>query len=217
MAEVDGSGATAHWERLYKIIQDKVSETMPQVAEELGLSALSRAPTIDQEYNMLMAEDGETAAVPRDGDRSGDTDDRIRLDKPESTYMHNAVMAPGNMEWDASNVYFGNIGFLNLCATYRYRNLRRTGKNTHEPSEWHEVGPYFEQLDAGGEKLIVPVFILGNGHKYRLRPVDDEHDPGLDSMHKAFPAHNMFNPASLESAVRATLRTALAEIGSETV
>lgn len=210
---VDSSGAEAKAERIMAAIAARIEETMPAVAAVLAASALSRTPTIDEEYDALMAEEGGSAAVPRSGGRSDDKDDRIRLEKPEVTYLENAVVNPLNVEVTLNSVAFGNLPFLEEMTTYRYTNVKRTGKDTHEQIE-HEVGPYFFALEEGGSKTIVPVFPLLNGHKYRLRPVDDNAHPGFDSMPKTFASipHNIFAPFALLAAAQETLKTALAEL-----
>lgn len=209
---VDSSMAEQKASRIADLIKQKVAETMPVVAARLAAQARMRAPTIDEEYNALMAEPGETPAVPRAGDTSDDKDGRVRMIKPEETYLFNAVVAPANVNWTQNSASIGFLPFLEACTTYRYINLRRTGKHEHEQSEPHLVGPYFSALDEGGSQLIVPVFTLMNGHKYRLRPVDDNEDPGEDSMTKAFRPHSIFAPFNLLAVARETLTTALAEL-----
>lgn len=198
--------------RIAELIQQRVTETMPAVAARLAQDAQMRAPTVDEEYNALMAEPGEVPAVPREGDRSADRDDRVRMIKPEETYLFNAVANLANVDWTTNSASIGFLPFLELCTMYRYINLRRTGKDTHEQSEEHEVGPYLDAIIAGGTKTVVPVFTLMNGHRYRLRPVDDNEDPGEDSMTKAFAPHEMFAPFNLLAVAREILTTALAEM-----
>ena len=191
-------------------IRTKIEATMPLVAEAVTLSAVSRAPSIDSEYNYLMGESGSAPLVPREGDRSGDTDGRIRLQKPEETYLENALISPANIHVGANFVYFGSLVFLMACTTYSYFNKRWIRHDVWELSDEHVVGPYLEQAELGGEKLIVPVFI--SGRPYTLRPAN-EPNKGVKSLDKSFPAHNMFARAPLDTAARETITTALAELG----
>jgi hypothetical protein len=211
MAVVDSSVAEAHAKRLQTLIQERIAATMPKVAEAVTLSALSRAPTVDEEYAELMAGEGGTVEVPREGNQSADTDGRIRLHKLESTYLENAIPNPENRMILENSVSFGNLFFLNECTKFSYYNKQYIDKHTTELSEEHVVGPYFNGIEYGASANIVPVFILANGHSYPLRPAN-EPDPGVPEMVKSFSVHYMFNPASLESAARGIIKTALAEL-----
>lgn len=209
---VNSAGAEEKASRIAELIQQKIAETMPVIAAQLALDSQMRAPTVDEEYNALMAESGHEAAVPREGDFSADQDDRVRMIKPEETYLFNAVINPANVKVTETSAAIGYLPFLETCAKYRYINLMRTGKDEHEQMGPHEVGPYLDAVISGGSALIVPVFTLMNGHKYRLRPVDDNSDPGVDTMTKSFSPHPMFAPFNLLAVARETLTTALAEM-----
>ena len=212
MTVVNSAGAQEKAARISELIRQRIAETMSTVAFQLAADAQMRAPTVDEEYNALMAEPGQEAAVARSGGESADKDGRVRMRKPEDTYLFNAVINPANFEVTENSAAIGFLPFLEKCARYIYINLRRTGKHTHEQSVAHEVGPYLDALIEGGSKLVIPVFTLMNGHKYRLRPVDDNEDPGVDSMTKAFSPHPMFAPFNLLAVARETLTTALAEM-----
>lgn len=205
---LNSSGAEAKAKRLKELIAEQAAKALEAAAIALKADAVLRAPTIDEEYDALMAEDGGSAAVPRAGDRSADQDGRVRLQKPESTYLQNAIANPENLVIEGMRLFFGNYPFLLSQTMYTYVNRHRVGKG-HEEIE-HEVGPYFDTLEQGGSKDIVPVFAR------RLRPVDDNKHPGVDQMHKTFASipHNIFAPLVLKAVAVQALETALAEMTS---
>jgi hypothetical protein len=208
---VNSAGAEARAASIKALLEQRLAAAMPRVVDALTAIAVAASPSIDEEYDALMAEEGGSAAVPRAGDRSGDKDDRTRLIKPEETYLQNAVANPANCLIDGTSVFFGNVPFLETQTTYNYINIQRTSHREHEEVE-HQVGPYLFALLEGGSKTIVPVFAYR--HKYKLRPIDDNKDKGRDSMEKSFASvpHQIFAPFVLLAAARETLTTALAEM-----
>lgn len=219
---VTSSGAQAKIERLMTLISRTVDGALPEVAVALALNAQTRAPSVDSEYNELMAGSGEQAMVPRSGDRSADTDGRIRLEKPESTYIWNTIVSPVNFQINGHMLRFGNLMWLNENAYFSYTNLRAVGghgKNhvTEYETETYRKSGYFEAFEygsVGSSAMVYPSHQLQNGHAYPLRPGEGP-DGAKTSMYKPISAHFMFMPFLLKEVADLTLTTALRKIESK--
>lgn len=215
---VRSSGAHNHASRLSDMIRHRMSETMPMIVEACISDAAERAPTVDEEYNELNAESGQSALVPRAGDRSNDSDGRTRFLKPETTYLKNAIvnLLENSRTMSEGGIFIVSVGserYLNRVSHFSYINLGANGgviKHTVPASP--DVG-YFTMFEAGIAGFEVrPHTVRKNGTPYSLKPGEGEDDE-RDSMVKSITGRHMFMPLYLQKAAGAVLLNALAEIG----
>lgn len=215
---IDDRGAKEKSVRLLDLIRTSMIEALPKLAEDLQVDVLARAPTEDQEYTALMMGGEGEPLVPREGQRSGDTDGRTRFDKGDKLYIIDAVRAPVNVEAEADGlrlkVRVGNLAWLEQNSFFEYTNLRYNGPK-QQPTESGPFiqGPYFEAFEAGAPpRTIVPKHALGNGHAYPLKPGEGK-DGERDSMTKSIAPHFMFARELLDVVATVTISTTLAKVG----
>jgi hypothetical protein len=192
-------------------IQLAVEASMMQAGEAMLTVAAARAPEIDEEYAELNAEAGQAPLVSRSGDRSDDSDGRVRFIKPESTYLKNAVADPANILAVGQSVMVGNRAYLNAATHFKYKNKApRGGQITNE------VGPYFSMFEGGTagaavEGGITTFTVMPRGD-YPLRPGEGP-DGTKTQMVKSVSARAMFSPLYLQQAAIAVIERALAAVG----
>lgn len=215
--EIDGLAAERHVDSLFDDLDDAIMQAMPELTAKLLMYSAEKAPSIDEEYQILMRGDDQQAEgiPPREGGRSADTDGRTRLIKPESTYLQIAMMdAENNAVVRGMNCYIGNVAYLNAVTYFEYENANQS---TKEVVARHRVGPYFKFLDygaaAGKVLVITPHTTTQDGiHRYPLRP-NDGGKPATMQMIKAFPVFAMFDPTELRIQAQVFLTTVCAKLG----
>ena len=215
---VNAQGAIDRSERLLMMIQEAAQRGLQEAASASLTEALARAPTVDQEYDVLMVGEGGTSDVPRDGGSSADdTGDehvdggRRRLVKDEATYLQNVIPLPENLvlEWDgaAGVLRFGNLALLENATTFEYTNWSKQ-RGIMGP---YKKGPYFNAFEFGSYRIIEPAFqASGKRSYYPLRP-DMTTFPR--SMSKTTTARHMFDTGVHQSLFRRAMDEALSQVG----
>lgn len=204
-------GARDKAERLKSLISERMAASLPEIADLIVEKASSIAPTPDEEYESLML-GGESIpdVPPRNGDRSGDTDDRIRFMKPEGTrYIQEAIREPSNVSVSSTSIRVGNLSFLEEQAFFEYRN---SNGNTYSQ------GPYFKAFLYGTSGYqIVPVNFDTAKKNYdgRLTPGEGKYG-SVKSMTKSIEQRDMFDRETLQGVARTALRKVAEEIGPGT-
>ena len=212
MGRVDSSGAESRAQRLFETIKEAASSGISNARDLLLESAMSRTPSVDQEYNILMVGEGGTSPIPRTAEGSADDDpngaQRRRLIKSENTYLQYVVPSPQNqellLESDTPTLRLGNLALLETNTTWGYQNWKKsTG-----PFPVITKGPYFRNFEYGSSSLIVPVF--SGTQKYRLRP---DYDSYPASMLKAVRPHNIFGIEILRPLFINAMEEAFSKVG----
>lgn len=208
---LDDSGAQEKRQRAIEAVMAKVRETLPQLADSMMNHVLTHTPDKDAEYDALMRGDGNPSGVdltPRSGDRSGDTDGRVRLQKQAGTWLQDVNSAPGNIYINEAGmaVSIGNLPRLMEATHWTYKNIKY---GFHR-----DYGPYFNAFEYGSsdvEAYITPRWSPLHGGKYPLRP-DETGDPKIFGMYKPIKPRAMYAPFYLKPIARNTLNKSLAEV-----
>jgi len=201
------TGATEKTDRLLEDLERAVVGALPELLDALLADVRTRTPTVDEEYQALMlGEYGneDLTLVPREGDRSADTDGRVRLYKPVQTYLEYAINSPQNIEVDETThwVQVGNLAFLESQSYFDYQN------EGHDP---HTKGPYFEAFETGSDPgpTVTPRFTgKGPSGSYPLTPNEDK-TQRKGSMVKPIKEHGMFYRLFLDAIRDQVLQRAL--------
>ena len=217
MTKVDASGALRKMREIGGWLRETAVPAALEAARDAAIiSALERAPSMDEEYRELNAPAGGEPFIPRAGGRSADPEDygRVRFEKPEETYIESLVPNPANMKLEGSRFSFGNIAFLSENTYFSYTNATkgderksREGK-TYGP---YRVNDYFMRFEAGasGDFVVSPNPEHGSGTHY-LTPGSAK-ETFTRQMNKSIKPRLMFLSPDLEVAVRSAMAQRLRE------
>lgn len=218
MGSVDNSGAKAKAARLIDSVRTAVQSQLPQVGEVMMADVVARVPSKEEEYDILMRGEGNPEGVdlvPLSGDRSGDTDGRVRLQKEPGTWIADVVASPDNLQFDVGRlaVAIGNLAKHIAASTFSFKNIKYA---------WHKSQSYFEAFEFGSvagptadsayNAIVEPRFPARKGGKYPLRP-DEDPTKKLFRMYKPIRARAMYSATSLRRIARQKLVEILSQVG----
>lgn len=205
---------------LRELIADAARRGLYEAAKAMQADALSRTPNKDEEYKALMVGDhDEGDYTPRDGDSSADQDGRVRLQKPEDTYLEETVAGEQNVFVDetALRAGVGNVEWLRSNSWFEYRNAMYMDTGDGKvavPGEPIRKGPYFDAFEYGSVKVVTPRWRRADGGFYPLRPEEDRKEAAMDkTLDAPVYGRQMFFSDSLETVARISLTTVMAEVG----
>lgn len=182
--------------RLSQMIKH-LEEHVPVLAEieaiELQKDIAQRLPSKEEEYNALMVgEQAGNTPVPLTGDRSGDTDGRVRFEKDPGTWLQDVTVSPENISVTSidgqTSIRIGNIQKLNQASVFRYTNLI-----SDKIPEEHEAGPYWAYFEYGSSYIVLPTHRTSKD--YPLRP--DETSKIYTGIAKSITARRAYAPETL--------------------
>ena len=212
---VDISGALKLRDKIARKLATQVPKYVRAAAAELKDEIALRSPSHDEEYNTLMVGDNNGSSnVPLQGNRSGDTDGRVRFAKKSGTWLRDLAIKRANSQVVTDGMLtilsVGNVSLLEDNTNFTYTNLQ--GRDNTKIS--HTVGPYFYQFELGASLLIVPNSLAfgAKGHKYPLRP---DEETKVYQMDKSIKAYNAYNKLTLYPIFRDSLATKLESLRSE--
>jgi hypothetical protein len=203
---VNNAGAVRKAHNALNSIYEAIQSASVAAGEAMLSAAAASAPSIDEEYDELNAESGAQPEVARDGDRSADTDERIRFMKPEKTYIANAILDPANIRASGTLIAVGNHAFLNQQAQFSYQNWSKK-----RGSQQYTVSGYFDMFESGTAAITL-LNIQPHAPGYPLRPGEGE-DGTRSSVTKSIQGRWMFAPSAMKLASKVVLSAALASIG----
>ena len=200
--EVNASGAEARLKALMQRLRDQIPEHLRVVGESLAQQASERAPSPDEEYDVMMRGDGDNAGVDLIGSPSsqGYGSGRTRFVKPLGEYLQPFILQ--DVHQDGLMVGVGEIALLNDISNYFWVNVDGT-EYLSDP----EV-PFWEGWEDGAPGIIV------SAHgAYPLQPDNQLHrEPPLMTMEKDIPKMQMFGGVDVETTANTILRPAIREI-----
>ena len=186
------------------VFEQRCKDLVKRLQEEAALAAAGAAlavqaqvavqsPSHEEEYDALMVgEEAGASPVPLAGDRSGDTDDRIRFQKEPNTWLADVAVSLENrnivQSGTRTTLQIGNQTLLQNASVFSYTNVGAK-KEIIE----HVAGPYFDFFEHGTSYVVMPTHVTVK--RYPLRP--DETSKIFNGMQKSIAARYAYAPETL--------------------
>ena len=205
MANIEDTGGSKRLKGLFAKLRTELPAKVFQIGSEMASEASLRAPSPQDEYNIMMQGEGNPEGLPSGGGpgQTDDGDHRLRFEKPDGLYLQQEILANFQMI-DNLTVGVGNIANLNTSSQYSWTNING--------DRFTSSFPFWECWEGGisGTFYIHPV--NGKTEHAKLVPA-----PGhrFETMTKTIPALGMFRGVDLEYIVEETLIPAIRAIVRE--
>ena len=153
MMAVSDVGGTKRLRDLFQKITKQLPATMAVVASTAAAEAAVRAPSPQEEYQIMMQGEGNPEGItdlpPMPLSSTGsDGDHRMRFYKPPENYLQRVVRSSYTSE--GMTALIGSVVTLNATSVYEWRNIKG--------DEYTNNFPFWECFEGGlnGTFLVVP-------------------------------------------------------------
>lgn len=185
------------FQTIFGVTQERIQSALPAIAALAAAEIAERAPSHEQEYEMIMRGMGaDVDLIPLSGDSSADPDGRQRFNRAPGMWLREQIVSPVNVRVNLGNltISLGNMESLIANSVFSYTNHGRSGSTTYTSNF---DGNLFPLLEFGGAYTVQAV------HAQRLAP-DANKSHRRSSMTKSFQGFRMyssFDPAVLYEAL----------------
>jgi hypothetical protein len=205
---IEDTGAESKLKSIFQRLAQQLPAVLIEVGQELAGAAAAKAPTPEEEYNVMMVGEGNPDGitnVPPMGS-TDDGDHRMRFSKPDDTYLMPFIDRNFQMI-DTLQVGIGNITELNMSSQYIWRNV--TG------DEHTSTFPFWECWEGGlnGTFEIIPHY-AGGKKAPTLKPGLGKENRRV-YMTKTIPRLSMYGSIDIEGVVDDQLIPAIRNIVRE--
>lgn len=182
---------------IFNVTQERIQRALPAVAALAAAQIAERAPSHEQEYELIMRGLGDDVdLIPLSGDTSADPDGRQRFNRAPGMWLREQIVDPVNVRVNLGSltISLGNMESLVANTVFSYTNHGRYGSTTYTSNFG---GNLFPLLEFGGAYTVQAV------HAQRLAP-DADKTHRRSSMTKSFQGFRMyssFDPAVLYEAL----------------
>lgn len=197
MEAVNIVDVTEMFQTIFGVTQERIQSALPAIAALAAAEIAERAPSHEQEYEMIMRGMGaDVDLIPLSGDSSADPDGRQRFNRAPGMWLREQIVSPVNVRVNLGNltISLGNMESLIANSVFSYTNHGRSGSTTYTSNF---DGNLFPLLEFGGAYTVQAV------HAQRLAP-DANKSHRRSSMTKSFQGFRMyssFDPAVLYEAL----------------